>query len=434
MLKARATGIFLAVVVLFAAAGEAGAQERSKRGRRQVEQTAKPQEPRRFRVSGGVISETSEAGIRAADSVANVKAVAALRARADSLSRSVDSLKLTAMEIDSADVAREALLHRADSLETERLRILAEIPQAVATDSLKTAATDSSAVDSLLTDRERRRLERREEGRYSLFFRDTMPISRMTALSFALPGFGQLHNKQYWKMPLLYGTVGAALYSGMQQNNCYQKAKSHYDDLIRFGYTRENSDMDQTQRVMLKYNTRRQLLYGAAAAAYVYFIGDAVMNHPGNNQNVKLATTLSTICPGAGQFYNRSYWKAPIVAGVFATMVMTVDWNNRAYERYKTAYDLKTTGRNDEVERWLSSASPQALKANRDNARRNRDLCIILTGLAYLVNIMDAHVDAHMKTYDVSDDLNIALVPTVGGFSTSRGSGAAFGMSMNLRF
>lgn len=54
----------------------------------------------------------------------------------------------------------------------------------------------------------------------------------------------------------------------------------------------------------------------------------------------------------------------------------------------------------------------------KDNFRRNRDLCIILTGALYLLNIVDAHVDAHLKDYDISDDLSVRLEPTV--FKTTR--------------
>lgn len=304
----------------------------------------------------------------------------------------------------------------------------------VQADSLALAA-DSIARDTL-SKREIRRMERDTMTRYSAIFRDTMPLSRMTAISFVAPGFSQLHNRQAWKIPVLWGAVGAALYGGIQQNKCYQRARSHYDDLVLYGYGRADSDMDETQRVMLKYNTRRQLFFGGAAAAFIYFIGDGVMNYPGGATNVKIATTLSTVCPGAGQIYNKSYWKVPIVMGAFASMVMTIDWNNRGYQRFKLAYDLTKEGRVEAVERGLRGRSKEELLSYRNSYRRNRDLCIILTGAVYLINLVDAHVDAYMKTYDVSDDLNIALNPTMLNATTPGGSfsGNAMGMSMSFRF
>lgn len=306
------------------------------------------------------------------------------------------------------------------------------------TDSLATAlGVDRATLDSM-SHRQIRKLElaRRDslEGRYTRLFRDTMPISRMTAISMVAPGFSQLHNRQAWKIPLLYGSVGTAVYFGLQQNKCYQKAKSHYNDLVYQGATRENSDLDRTQQVMIKYNTRRQLLFGAAAAAYIYFLGDGLMNHPGSHTNVKIATTLSTVCPGAGQIYNKSYWKAPIVMGAFATMAMMVDWNNRGYERFKTAYNLKQAERNDAVEPGLQSRSADEMLSYRKAYRRNRDLCIILTGAVYLLNIIDAHVDAHMQNFDVSTDLRLAFTPTFTQFSTPKGQNGALGMSMSFKF
>lgn len=320
--------------------------------------------------------------------------------------------------------------------------VLSQITDSLTTqsDSLAQAlGVERSKLDSM-SKKQIRKLElaRRDsiEGRYSKIFRDTMPISRMTAISMIAPGFSQLHNRQAWKIPLVWGTIGTAAYLGAQQNNCYQRAKSHYDQLIFNGATREDSDMDRTQRVMIKYNTRRQLLYGVAAAAYIYFLGDGLMNHPGSHTNVKIATTLSTVCPGAGQIYNKSYWKAPIVMGAFASMAMMVDWNNRGYERFKTAYNLKSAGRNEAVEPALRNRPASEMLEYRKAYRRNRDLCIILTGAVYLLNIIDAHVDAHMQNFDVSDDLGtrIAFAPAFTPFSTPRGATGALGLSMSLKF
>ncbi len=303
----------------------------------------------------------------------------------------------------------------------------------MAVDSLA-ASLDSIARDTL-SKREIRRIERDTMTRYSAIFRDTMPISRMTALSFVAPGFSQLHNRQAWKIPVLWGTVGTALYCGLQENKCFQKAKTHYDRLVYYGYDRRNSDMDETQRVMLKYNTRRQLFFGAAAAAYIYFISDGLMNYPGGSTNVKIATTLSTICPGAGQIYNKSYWKAPIVMGSFATMAMMIDWNNRGYQRFKLAYNLKMAGRDDMVERALRSRPADEMLDYRKAYRRNRDLCIILAGLVYIINVVDSHVDAHMQTFDVDDNLDLAVVPTFTNVTTMSGvSGNAMGLTMSLKF
>ena len=75
------------------------------------------------------------------------------------------------------------------------------------------------------------------------------------------------------------------------------------------------------------------------------------------------------------------------------------------------------------------------LRKLKNNYRRNRDLCIIITAGLYLLNIIDAHVDAHMKDYDVSDDLSMTLEPTVTNFYTMRtGNSNGYGLSFKLRF
>ena len=314
--------------------------------------------------------------------------------------------------------------------------------------SLTPAAADSSAVardsivreaspveiDTTTTARERRRLEREARdtvtGRYSRLFRDTMPISRVCAISAIAPGFGQLYNKQAWKIPILYGTVATTAYFAFQQNSKYRGLKRQYDAMKRENATQEETDPIQSQ--MIRHNTARTLLFVGAIGSYLYFIGDAAICYKGPVNSVKKATTLSTICPGAGQIYNKSYWKMPIILGGIATMGYVINFNNRGYERFKLAYDQVAAGKPDE---FNGRYTADYLRKLKNNYRRNRDLCIIITAGLYLLNIIDAHVDAHMKDYDVSDDLSMTLEPTVTNFYTMRtGNSNGYGLSFKLRF
>lgn len=453
----------LAAILLCTTGAMSYGQSGGRRSSRNAPPPVQQQEVKRYQVVGGVLREVG--ATVAADSV--VRDTVAVRMLSDSLLTRAYEIKLAAQDkiaqadslaatepgktayTDSLRAEGASMIHESDSLAVESERLLSLIPR-VLHDSLGTEipARDSliAAVDSLpavpdkeLSKREQRRLERAALNadstytRYSMFFRDTLPISRMTALSFVAPGLGQIHNKQYWKLPILYGTVGAATYLGLQNNHYYRQVKKTYDGLVFYGYDRKDSQLDRVQTVMIKYNQRRQLWFGLAAATYIYFIGDGVMNYPGGSTNVKIATTLSTICPGAGQIYNKSYWKAPIVAGAFATMVMMIDWNNRGYQRFKLAYDQMTSGQT--VEPALQRQSASDLQNWRNMYRRNRDLCIILTGAVYLINLVDAHVDAHMKNYDVSDDINLTLNPSLTQISTQRtGSTNLMGLSLNLKF
>lgn len=78
---------------------------------------------------------------------------------------------------------------------------------------------------------------------------------------------------------------------------------------------------------MIRSNTRRQIYLGLTVASYLYFLGDAAVNYRYDASPVKKATTLATIFPGAGQVYNKSYWKLPFVVGGLATTIYTIDWN-----------------------------------------------------------------------------------------------------------
>lgn len=288
------------------------------------------------------------------------------------------------------------------------------------------ALTDEQADSSKV---KKRKEEDTSSARYSSIFRDTIPLSRMTALSLVAPGFSQLYNKQAWKIPILYGVTGGLAVLGFNQSNKYKAAKNEYNTLVNQQATQE--ELDPAQCKMIRYNTTRTVFFVGAIASYLYFLGDGVLNYNGPENSVKKATTLAMICPGAGQLYNKSYWKVPIVVGAFATMGYVIDWNARGYKRYRTAYNQVVNGQPDEFEGRYSA---EYLKNMKDNFRRNRDLCIILTGALYLLNIVDAHVDAHLKDYDISDDLSVRLEPTVFQNYASRNGYYGVGMSLKVTF
>lgn len=288
------------------------------------------------------------------------------------------------------------------------------------------ALTDKQADSSKV---KKRKEEDTSSVRYSSIFRDTIPLSRMTAISLVAPGFSQLYNKQAWKIPILYGVTGGLAVLGFNQSNKYKAAKNEYNTLVNQQATQE--ELDPAQCKMIRYNTTRTVFFVGAIASYLYFLGDGVLNYNGPENSVKKATTLAMICPGAGQLYNKSYWKVPIVVGAFATMGYVIDWNARGYKRYRTAYNQVVNGQPDEFEGRYSA---DYLKNMKDNFRRNRDLCIILTGALYLLNVVDAHVDAHLKDYDISDDLSVRLEPTVFQNYASRNGYYGVGMSLKVTF
>ncbi len=275
------------------------------------------------------------------------------------------------------------------------------------------------------------------------FMSDSMSLSKVCWLSTVVPGYGQIYNKQYWKLPILYGTVGAGLALFIHENNRYKPLKRQYDAYTDQSLVR-TPELNALQARMIRSNTRRQVYLGVTIASYVYFIGDAAVNYSTNDvSHVKKATTLACIFPGAGQIYNKSYWKVPFVVGGFASMIYCIDWNNRGYQRFKKAYNLLSDydahpenypdGPTDEFHGRYSASFILNL---RNNYRRNRDLCIIITGALYVLQIVDAHVDAHLKDYDISDDLSMNLEPLVDYtyVPAAGGNRPVFGFNMSLKF
>ena len=358
-------------------------------------------------------------------------------------------------------IVRGGMFQKPDSLRAKRDSIrFAEL--ALRIDSAQTAdyAADSAAVAALRTD-DLRLLDSIALARYDAALQgidtttkrkirkkgwlmsDSMSLSKVCWASTVLPGYGQIYNKQYWKLPILYGLVGTGLGLYIHENKVYKPLRRQYNSYTDVSLTR-TPELDALQEKMIRSNTRRQVYLGVTIASYIYFIGDAAVSYKTNDvSSVKKATTLACIFPGAGQIYNRSYWKVPFVVGGFASMIYCIDWNNRGFQRFKKAYNLLADYEqhpenypNGPTDEFHGRYSADFIKNLRDNYRRNRDLCIILSGALYVLQIIDAHVDAHLKDYDISDDLSMNLEPLVNYtyVPTQQGNRPVFGFNLSLNF
>ena len=358
-------------------------------------------------------------------------------------------------------IVRGGMFQKPDSLRAKRDSIrFAEL--ALRIDSAQTVdyAADSAAVAALRTD-DLRLLDSIALARYDAalqgidtttkrkirkkgwFMSDSMSLSKVCWASTVLPGYGQIYNKQYWKLPVLYGLVGTGLGLYIHENKIYKPLRRQYNSYIDVSLSR-TPELDALQTKMIRSNTRRQVYLGVTIASYIYFIGDAAVSYKTNDvSSVKKATTLACIFPGAGQIYNRSYWKVPFVVGGFASMIYCIDWNNRGFQRFKRAYNLLADYEehpenypNGPTDEFRGRYSADFIKNLRDNYRRNRDLCIILSGALYVLQIIDAHVDAHLKDYDISDDLSMNLEPLVNYtyVPTQQGNRPVFGFNLSLNF
>lgn len=124
--------------------------------------------------------------------------------------------------------------------------------------------------------------------------------------------------------------------------------------------------------------------------------------------NPETAWKLSALLPGAGQIYNKSYWKPPIIyAGLGVFTYLIID-NHNKYKLYRHSYIAKTVGVRED---YHTEFSVDAVLAQRNYHRQTRDLCVILGSFWYALNIVEAYVDAHLKHFDVSEKISWSIIP-----------------------
>jgi hypothetical protein len=340
------------------------------------------------------------------------------------------------------------LIDKLDSLEQARADSIANIPDDLKRISEKQAKRLADSLSRLARQKERARELGRLDANGNIiprepWFADSMSLSKVCITSAVLPGYGQIYNKQYWKLPILYGTLGGSIGLWAHFGSKYRPLKREYDALLLEGMSRTEK-LNQVQSKMISANTKRQVFMFTAAASYIYFLGDTALSYATNDvSDVKKATTLSIICPGAGQAYNKSCWKVPIVIGGMASMIYVVDWNNRGFKRFQNAYALLNDFEQNpgkypggvSKDEFGGRYSASFLKNLRDSYRRNRDLSILLTAAVYAFQAIDAHVDAHLKDFDVSDDLTVKIEPMFDyQYTQLTGNEAVFGFNLNLKF
>ncbi len=106
-----------------------------------------------------------------------------------------------------------------------------------------------------------------------------------------------------------------------------------------------------------------------------------------------------------GQVYNKKYWKLPLVYGALGGVIYAIDYNTRNYNRYRETYEAKTIPGSHAID-YFPSIPDSAIKAKRDNFDKNRQLSWIGLFGFYLISAGDAFVDAHLKTFDVDDNIS----------------------------
>ena len=125
--------------------------------------------------------------------------------------------------------------------------------------------------------------------------------------------------------------------------------------------------------------------------------------------NARKAPIMSACLPGLGQIYNKKYWKAPVIYVALGGIGYWGITNQIKYKYYSN--NLKAIYDDDESTINTTLYSSDQLVTQKRYYRKYRDMAVILGALVYFVNIIDANVDAHLKTFDVSDDLSMQIKP-----------------------
>jgi hypothetical protein len=132
------------------------------------------------------------------------------------------------------------------------------------------------------------------------------------------------------------------------------------------------------------------------------------------------ATLLSAALPGAGQIYNKKLWKAPIVWGGLAGCIYAINYNTEIFKEVKADLIAEVDG--DPLTINTSGFSASFLSSEVDRWARYRDISWMCLGAVYVLNILDAHVDAHLFYFDVNEDLSLHILPyTIFSFGNNTG-------------
>lgn len=159
---------------------------------------------------------------------------------------------------------------------------------------------------------------------------------------------------------------------------------------------------------------------------------DEILNSKTQDEYKPLAPSkaafYSAVLPGLGQAYNHSYWKIPIIYAGLGVSVYAYIQNNKEFHSYRDAYKRRLNGFSDD--KYQGKLSTDGLIEAQKRFRKNKEISIFATVIIYALNIIEANVDAHLKQFNVSE--NLSLRPD---YKTDKITGNPnYGVSLNFKF
>ena len=143
--------------------------------------------------------------------------------------------------------------------------------------------------------------------------------------------------------------------------------------------------------------------------------------------NPKVATFRSAVLPGWWQFYNKKYWKIPIIYGSLGTTAGIFFYNLKTYKLLRKAVILRSDtilSNDNQVYKDFINLSTESIRSYRNEYRQNIDYSVLVFLLFWGLNVVDATVDAHLKGFDVSPDVSMKIRPGLN--SSNNGPGISF--------
>lgn len=240
-----------------------------------------------------------------------------------------------------------------------------------------------------------RAMRHKEEGK----------IGTMFAGSTIVIGGQQIYNRDYWKLPVIYG--GLAATAGLGSYYIHKDGKK---DLGKY------------------------LLAGAGAIYWGSLMDGVVSYDTKGEHSAGRATLYSLLVPGLGQIYNKEYWKLPLYySGLMVSASLLIE-NSANYHRFKRIHNEIT----DENSTYSGHYTESSALYMRNTYRRYRDYSVVALVGVYVLQIIDANVFSYMLDFDIDDEIAVDVSPTIitpqSQFAMGRPVDNAYGISIGIKF